>query len=208
MNFSDVHPKDWFYGYVEWMYCHGVVNGYNTNPPCAAGIPCFKPENPTTRGQMAKIVVRAFGFTINVTGGPHFSDVAPGSTFYDYIETAYNLGLVQGYGDGTYGPADNVTRGQIAKIVVNAAILADPTNWTLLNPATNTFEDVPVGSTFFRQIETAVAHNVLEGYPCGTWPAGTCVPPGNKPYFVPSADATRAQISKITYLAATYPPAR
>src|SRR5205814_730829 len=69
MKFKDVHPEDWFYGYVEWMYCHGVVSGYNTTPPCDAGqIPCFKPGNNTTRGQMAKIIVLAFGFTINTSG--------------------------------------------------------------------------------------------------------------------------------------------
>ncbi len=204
--FTDVPPDAWFYDYVSWMYCHGVINGYSTNPPCDTGTPCFKPGNNTTRGQTAKIVVLAFDFPITTSGGPHFTDVPVGSTFYDYIETAYNLGLIQGYGDGTYGPNDNVSRGQIAKIVVNAAIFADPSNWTLANPSTNTFEDVPVGSTFFQYIETAVAHGVINGYPCGTLPAGACVAPENKPYFVPSDNATRAQISKIVYLAATYEP--
>ena len=206
MNFSDVNPNDWFYGYVEYLYCHGIVNGYNTNPPCNTGIPCFKPENNTTRGQMAKIVVRAFNFTINVTGGPHFPDVAPGSTFYDYIETAYNLGLVQGYPDGTYGPNNNVTRGQLAKIIVNAAIIADPGHWTLEDPPANTFEDVPVGSTFFQHVETAASHHLVSGYGCGG-PGEPCGA-GNKPYYRPSADATRAQISKIIFLAVTYPPAK
>lgn len=204
--FTDVNTSDWFYDYVAWMYCHGVINGYSTNPPCDTGVPCFKPGNNTTRGQTAKIVVLAFGFPINTSGGPHFSDVATNSTFYDWIETGYNMGLLNGYDDGTYRPSNNVSRGQIAKIVVNAAIIADPPNWTLLDPATNTFEDVAVGSTFFRHIETAAAHNVINGYPCGTPPAGACVRPGNKPYFVPGDNATRAQISKIVYLAVTFAP--
>ncbi|MGA7733096.1 MAG: hypothetical protein WCD37_17700, partial [Chloroflexia bacterium] len=76
------------------------------------------------------------------------------------------------------------------------------------NPPTNTFQDVPVGSTFFRWIETAYSHHILSGYPCGVSPTLPCVPPGNKPYFIPGADATRAQISKITFLAVTYPPKR
>lgn len=154
---------------------------------------------------MAKIIVLAFDFAIDTTGGPHFNDVAVGSTFYDYIETGRSLNLFTGYDDGTYRPNNSVTRGQIAKIVVNAAILADPANWTLQNPSTNTFEDVPVGSTFFTYVETAYQHNVIDGYPCGTLPGGPCVPPGNKPYFIPGANATRAQISKVTYLAVTDP---
>ena len=209
MKFRDVRPEDWFYGYVEWMYCNGIVSGYITTPPCDAGqVPCFKPGNPTTRGQMAKIVVLAFRFPIDTTGGPHFSDVPPGHTFYDYIETGRNLGLFTGYADGTYRPNVHVTRGQIAKIVVNAAIMADPANWTLEDPPTNTFQDVPVGSTFFRWIETAYSHHILSGYPCGVSPTLPCVPPGNKPYFIPGADATRAQISKIVFLAVNYPPQR
>ena len=203
------------------MYCNGVVSGYNTNPPCNTGIPCFRPNDFTTRGQMAKIVVLAFDFPINTVGGPHFQDVGTDHTFYPYAETAFNLGLVGGYACGGpgepcvppgnlpyYRPGNNVTRGQIAKIVVNAAIIADPAHWTLLNPSTNSFEDVPVGSTFFQHVETAYAHNIVSGYPCGIAPAGPCVPPGNKPYYLPSENATRAQISKVTFLAVTYPPQR
>jgi hypothetical protein len=220
MKFEDVNPQDWFYVYVEWMYCNDVVSGYNTIPPCVTpGRICYKPGNPTTRGQLAKIVVRANQFPIDTTGGPHFQDVGVGHTFYQYVETAYNLGLIIGYpcgGPGEpcvapdnkpyYRPNTSVTRGQITKIMVGAAILADPSNWTLEDPPTNTFQDVLVGSTFFRYIETAFSHGVIEGYPCGTPPAGPCVPPDNKPYFLPGADATRAQIAKITYLTVTYPP--
>ena len=68
---------------------------------------------------------------------------------------------------------------------------------------------MPVGSTFFRYVETAVSRGILSGYPCaGNPPAGQCQP-GNKPWiFVLNANATRAQISKVIYLAATYPPVR
>lgn len=155
---------------------------------------------------MAKIVVGAFNFPIDLTGAPHFADVAPGSTFYEYVETGVNRGVFNGYGDGTYRPDNLVTRGQIAKILVNGAIITDPAHWTLENPPTNTFQDVTTDSTFFRWIETAASHGAIQGYPCGTPPAGGCVAPDNKPYFVPGNDATRAQIAKITYLTVTYTP--
>jgi hypothetical protein len=208
MSFTDVNPGDWFYEYVEYLYCHGVVNGYNTTPPCDTGTPCFKPGNTTTRGQLTKIVVLGFNFPIDTTGGPHFSDVVPGSTFYDYVETLYNIGAISGYTDGTFRPDNWVTRGQITKIIVLSAIYADPANWQLLSPPTNYFEDVPVGSVYFDYIETAFAHDVITGYPCGTPPAGPCVPPNNKHYFLPYSYATRAQISKVAYLTITYTPPR
>ena len=65
----------------------------------------------------------------------------------------------------TTGPATNVTRGQLTKIVV-----APPAaGWTLLNPATATFSDVPAGSTFYPYVETAVCHGVVGGYTDGTF---------------------------------------
>lgn len=204
--FTDMNPEDWSYGYVEYIYCRGLVVGYDTNPPCATGVPCFNPGGTTTRGQLAKIVTLGFGFAINTAGGPHFSDAQPGSTFYQYIETLYNLQVLNGYADGTFGVGDPVTRGQIAKIVTSAAILADPANWTLENPADNTFQDVLPGSTFFRYIETGAAHHLFSGYPCAAPPALPCVSPANRPFFLPDTSTTRAQISKIIFLAITAPP--
>ena len=193
----DVAPGDWFYTYVRYMFCEGIVSGYPDGT--------FRPYASTTRGQTSKIVTLAFGFEINTEGGPHFSDVGETSAFYPYIETLYNLDVVGGYGDGSFGPNNAITRGQIAKVVVGAAAVADPPNWVLDPPPTNTFEDVPVGSTFFAYVEAAASHGVLQGYPCGVPPAGPCGA-GNKPYFLPYAHATRAQISKVAYLAVTYLP--
>jgi len=40
--------------------------------------------------------------------------------FYQYVETAYAHGIMSGYGDGTFRPGNNATRGQIAKIIFSA----------------------------------------------------------------------------------------
>ena len=48
------------------------------------------------------------------------SGVPLGSTFYTYVETASCHGVVTGYADGTFRPANTAVRGQIAKIVYNA----------------------------------------------------------------------------------------
>src|SRR5262249_2617712 len=103
--------------------------------------------------------------------------------------------IVSGYADGTFRPQNNVTRGQLSKIVVNAA------GWALLNPADRTFEDVLPGTAFYEFVETAVCHGIISGYTCGGTgePCGT--PP--RPYFRQNNDATRGQIAKIVSLAVT-----
>ena len=67
INFSDVHPTDYFYVPVRYLYCAGVISGYSDRT--------FRPGANTTRGQLSKIVVLAEGWQINTGGGPHFSDV-------------------------------------------------------------------------------------------------------------------------------------
>ncbi len=121
-SFEDVSPASTFYPWIGQLYMHGVISGYacgGPGEPCgAASMPYFRPGGQATRGQMAKIVVMAAVLPVNTGGGPHFSDVAEGSTFYDYVETMYNAGAINGYPDGTFHPSSNVTRAQAAKMVV------------------------------------------------------------------------------------------
>src|SRR5207244_6108445 len=105
ITFSDVNPSDYFYEAVRYLYCAGAISGYDDNT--------FRPYNNATRAQLTKIIVLAEGWPIDTTGGPHFSDVDESNIFYDYIETAYNRGIITGYSDGTFRPDNNVTRAQL-----------------------------------------------------------------------------------------------
>jgi hypothetical protein len=171
-------PTDWAYTYIQWAYSQNILGGYSDGT--------FRPGNPTTRGQVAKLIVGAEGWPLTLPpGAPHFSDVSPGSTFYTYIEVAWAQGVLSGYSDGTFRPGNNVTRAQLAKMTV----LAD--GLPLVNPATPTFGDVPPGSTFYSYVETAAAHGIVGGYSDGT--------------FRPTRSATRAQFTKILYQAFALP---
>ena len=119
-----------------------------------------------------------------------FTDVPVGSTFYPFIRCLACKGIINGYPDGTFKPGNDVTRGQLSKIVSNSAGFSD-------NQTTQMFQDVPVGSTFYQYIGRLASRGFINGYPCGAPPAGACVPPGNLPYFLPNANSTRGQISKI-----------
>jgi S-layer homology domain len=198
-RFWDVPTSFWAYNYIEALASQGAIAGYSNGS--------FLPGNNASRAQLSKIVVLAFNLPLQNPASSRFQDVQPGSTFYQYVETAAAHNLVNGYPCGGTGepcvapankpyfrPSNSITRAQIAKIVSTAA------SWTLLNPANADFQDVPRGSTFYQYVETALAYDILSGYPCGG--AGEpCVAPRNLPYFRPNANATRAQISKMVYLA-------
>ncbi len=125
-----------------------------------------------------------------------FTDVPQGSTFYSFIHCLACKGLINGYPDGTFKPGANVTRGQLSKIVSNAAGFND-------NQVTQLFQDVPAGSTFFQFIGRLASREFISGYPCGGQ-GEPCVPPANLPYFRPNSRATRGQISKIVSNAAGF----
>jgi hypothetical protein len=121
-SFEDVPVDSTFWVYIERMYMNGAVTGYpcgGVGEPCGPNnLPYFRPGNTTTRAQVSKVLVIACLIPINTQGGPHFTDVPVGSTFYDYIETLYNKGVVTGYPDHTFRPDSNVTRAQLSKMDV------------------------------------------------------------------------------------------
>jgi hypothetical protein len=172
-----VPAGDPFYTYISYLYCEGVISGYSDNT--------FRPGNPTTRGQLSKIIVLAAGWTIDTTGGPHFIDVPTTNPFYQYIETAYNHGVISGYSDGTFLWGNNITRGQLSKVVVEAM------QWAIDTTGGPHFSDVPATQTFYQWIETAYHRGIISGYADGT--------------FQPGNNATRGQIAKIVYGAITAP---
>jgi hypothetical protein len=122
-----------------------------------------------------------------------FSDVPATNTFYSQIRCLACRGIMGGYSDGTFRPNNDITRGQLSKIVANSAKFTEPISG-------QTFEDVPPNSTFYQYIERMVNRRIITGYPCG----GPFEPCGseNRPYFRPNANATRGQISKIVSEAA------
>ena len=91
-----------------------------------------------------------------------------------------------------FRPNNNVTRGQMSKIVSNARGYTD-------TPQGQQFEDIPPGSTWYAYVYRLVVHNVIQGFPCGG--AGEPCGPGNLPYYRPNANSTRGQIAKVANLA-------
>ena len=127
-HFPDVSSDAWYYDYVETMYNYGWINGYPDG--------LFRPGVGINRVEVAKMVVNAFEIDQDLSGAPHFDDVTGSDWFYGYVETAYNNGLMRGYGDGTFGPSNAVTRAETAHITYNSQLVVAP----IMGPAEGTLE--------------------------------------------------------------------
>jgi len=171
IEFSDVLPGSTFYNFVQCLACRGIVSGYSDGT--------FRPSNDVTRGQAAKMVSNAAGYSDHIPPGRQtFSDVPNSNTFWLFIERVALHSAIGGYSDGTYRPNNNMTRGQLAKVTSEVAEYNDP-----IPTSRQTFSDVAPGSTFWLYIERAALHGVFGGYSDGTYR------PGN--------NVTRGQASKI-----------
>ena len=100
---------------VKALYTEGIINGSTG----ADGRLYFNPGSSLTRAQAAAMIGRTQekGYaTVELT----FSDAAsiPSYAAY-YIQTMAAQGVIGGYGDGTFRPNANITRGQMAKILYN-----------------------------------------------------------------------------------------
>jgi hypothetical protein len=111
-TFADVGPGNVFYRYIETAYARGVVSGY------ANGY--FMPYDAVTRAQVAKMLVRARGWTLQAGNPVRLCDVSPSYWAWDYIQTAIAHGIFTGYSDGCFRPEDEATRAQLAKLIVLA----------------------------------------------------------------------------------------
>jgi hypothetical protein len=144
-SFTDV-PKDaWFYPYVATVTKANLMSGYkdaNGNPTGK-----FGPADMVTRAQAAKSFINAAGVANATTPAAPFSDLVAGSWYMDYISTAYNKSVIDGYANGKFGPNDPVTRAQIAKIISNS-----------LNP-----KDRPVANTNVNGVVNGNVNGVVNG---------------------------------------------
>ena len=121
-----------------------------------------------------------------------YLDVPADAWYRQSVADATRLGFVHGYapGDLYFGPADNVTRAQIATILFNMSGWTEETYSVSaeLGGAAPTFPDVPEGASYYEPVEWAAANGVVTGH---TTASGA--------YFAPEDDATREQVMTMAY---------
>lgn len=112
-RFSDVDPSAWSAKAIFYFLEKGLVNGYEDGS--------FHPGAPITRAELVAILAQflpAAG-TDGLTGGS-FTDIA-GHWARTAIQKAAEAGLINGYGDGSFGPDRPITRAE-AVVILNRVL--------------------------------------------------------------------------------------
>ncbi|MDD4169742.1 MAG: S-layer homology domain-containing protein, partial [Desulfotomaculaceae bacterium] len=173
-SFDDVSQSigAWAVEPVELLAGAGVLEGVDGKR--------FEPGRPITRAEFTKILAMAFQLPA-VDGKTPFTDVTGTEWYAGCVAAGAEAGLVQGYEDQTFRPNSNITREELAVILVRALGLLDAPA-----PAGLNFTDAGLVSPWAKDsLAKVVAKGIAGGYPDGS--------------FRPLEPVTRAECAAMFY---------
>lgn len=135
--FSDVKVNSYYYNPVRWAW--------NRNPQIVVGDGQghFMPNEPMTRQHACAMIYKYMGES-TYTDTSDFIDLAGTEVivpwYYVAVVKLYNEGIISGYADGTYKPANYITRGQFVTMLYAAG--GKPSVSSLSHPFTDVTSDM------------------------------------------------------------------
>ena len=102
----------WKYENIKFVYDRGIMTGVKETE--------FRPDEPLTRSQFASVIYRMAGEP-SVEYKSVFTDVPADKWYSNAIIWAYENNIVAGLGDGCYGLGNNITREQMARMLMEFA---------------------------------------------------------------------------------------
>ncbi len=177
VQFPDVQDSDWFYDSVISAVRAGYMNGY------ANGL--FGPNDTLTRGQAACVLANMAGADGTVAYDGQYADI-DGSEYYA-ANTAWakKIGVMTGYaGTDLFGPADNLTREQMACALYNYARDVDGKDVSVADAAATIakFSDGDFVSGYATEpVAWAIEHGIM----------------GNGGFINAQGDITRAEMAAM-----------
>jgi len=137
----------------------------------------FRPNESIKRSQVAVMFTRAFELT-PIRSSHTFNDVPKNHLFYDAINQVYQSGIFDGLSTDKFSPDANMTRAQMAKVLVLA--------FELNSSGDSTFHDVPSTHWAYDYISTLAEYGIVLG---------------DNGYFKPDELVTRAEFVAFMYRA-------
>ena len=110
--YDDVPDGVWYTEAAQALREMGLMNGMGGNR--------FEPDGLFTRAQLATVLYRMAG-SPEVSGEDGFADTESGTWYSDAVLWASQSGVVNGYGDGRFGPDDATTQEQMAVMLWRSA---------------------------------------------------------------------------------------
>lgn len=123
------------------------------------------------------LTLTAFIFFTSATFAATFSDVSNDHPYYAAIESLKNLGIIDGYGDGTFGPDNPVNRAEALKIILGSAEIEIQE----ADESATEFTDVDPEAWFAKFVNAGRAKGIVAGNPDGTFAPARAV---NKAEFL------------------------
>lgn len=109
-KFTDV-TKHWALDNVTFVTARNIFSGI--------GGDLFSPDTPMTRAMFVQVIANIEGADLSTYKTSQFTDVAAGAWYSPAVQWAAEKKIVGGYGGGLFGPEDNISREQMAVMLVN-----------------------------------------------------------------------------------------
>ncbi|MBT2689206.1 S8 family serine peptidase [Bacillus sp. ISL-47] len=108
--FSDVPENNFASGYIKSATDAKLVGGFPDDT--------FKPKSPITRADVAVILKRAYGYQADYS--KLFTDVMSEKYYFESVHSILTAGITNGYPDGTFKPAESISRAEFAVFLARA----------------------------------------------------------------------------------------
>lgn len=114
LPYQDVQEDDWFYEALCWCEQQGLLQDVPLDGQ-------FQSGQTVTRAMFTTMLARLLEPGLAWSGSPVYSDVQPGSYYYEPVSWAASQEIVSGYSDGTFHPGELLNRQQAAALLAATA---------------------------------------------------------------------------------------
>ena len=98
---------------AESLAAHGIISGKSEN--------IFDPDSGVTRAEFAAMIIRALGNPRSSES--YFTDCSINDWFYEYVNAAYEKGIIKGISETEFNPYGNITREEAAVMLMRSAAI-------------------------------------------------------------------------------------
>ena len=164
-GFRDVDSTKWYNTYVATLNNAGVITDSRTG--------YFRPNDAITRAELAAMLAQ---FAEKKSAAIYFSDVSAGYWAANAIALTANLGWINGYPDGTFGPDKTVTRAELMAMVNRATGRAPESTSAPLSGMKTWKDNADTARWYYLDVQEATNSHTYLGAPTETWTSLTATP--------------------------------